>query len=156
MVDPEFATAPSRIVGIDYGRKRIGVSISDPSHLLARPLFTIQATKSLEETAKKVAEELTKVGLEEGFWLSEVVVGIPLMLSGKAGDMAEEVKKFVALLDELLPGEVVTWDERLTSMQATRLLQETGMKRKKRAKVIDEVAAVIILQSYLDHRGITG
>lgn len=144
----------SRIVGIDYGMARIGVSLSDERKILASPIATVQAEKKLELSVKKVLAEIEKQQAEKNFLVEEIVVGLPLMLNGSIGMLADEVKLFVEQLREVTDIPIVTWDERLTSVQAERSLMESGMSRKKRSKVIDKVAAVIILQSYLDSKGI--
>jgi putative holliday junction resolvase len=133
-----------RIAGIDYGLRRIGVALSDSMKILASPLQTIETGGKPEEAVQRVLTLLSESDVER------IVVGLPLMLSGSAGSQAELVRKFIALLRNATPIEVVEWDERLTSRQAERAMQEGGMSRKKRAKRVDAMAAVLILQSYLD------
>lgn len=145
---------PSRIIGIDYGLARLGIALSDESKLIASPLMTFQAEKKAERTVTKLVEELQKHQLLMHYEIAEIVVGLPLMMSGKMGFLADEVKHFVELLRKLVQAPVVTWDERLTTVQAERAMRETTMTRKKRSKVVDTVAAVIILQNYLDHKHI--
>lgn len=140
----------SRLIGIDYGLARIGLAISDENKIIASPLSVIKAEKKLENTSKKIAEELKRLEEEYGCHFSEIVVGLPLHMSGRVGMLADEVKEFVKLLQELTTSSIVTWDERLTSAQAERYLKESGMTRKKKAKLVDKVAAAIILQCYLD------
>ena len=140
----------TRTVGIDYGLVRIGIAVSDPTHLIAAPLMTLQAEKKSPATIAKLLAELEKHQKEYSYTIKEIVIGMPLMMSGKQGLQADEVQHFVAQLREATETPIVTWDERLTTVQAERALREAKMSRKKRMKVVDKVAAVIILQSYLD------
>lgn len=145
----------SRIVGIDYGMARIGIALSDESKIIASSLRTMQAEKKVEATAKKLVNELTQHARQERYRIEGIVIGLPLMMSGKHGMLADEVKHFTEILQTLLPESPVTlWDERLTTVQAERSLRETNFSRKKRSKLVDNVAATIILQNYLDSRQI--
>lgn len=137
-----------RIAAIDYGMARIGFAVSDESQIIAMPFVTITTEKKLEATAAKVIRELSSYQLEE------IVVGMPLLLSGKKGLLADEVKSFMEALSKATTIPIVSWDERLTSVQAERSLREGNMTRKQRSKHVDTVAAVILLQSYLDHKAI--
>lgn len=142
----------SRIASIDYGQARIGIAISDANKIIAMPSATVYAEKKSEDTIAKLVETLKK-GEEEGDYLiEEIVVGLPLLMSGKKGLIADEVLHFIELLKGAIAVPVYTWDERLTSVQAERSLREGNMSRKKRVAHMDKVAAVIILQNYLDHR----
>lgn len=141
-----------RIVSIDFGLARIGVAVSDESKMLASPLTTIQSTKKMEETVKRLMIALDQDRKERKYEIEEVVVGLPLLMSGKSGLMADEVRHFITVLQQHIQAPVITWDERLTSVQADRSLREGTLSRKKRAKVVDVVAAVIILQNYLDSK----
>lgn len=140
----------TRIVGIDFGLARIGVSISDETKLLASPYKTIKAEKKSEATVAKLLKELETHQKEYGYTLESIVVGLPLMMNGSHGLMADEVKHFISLLKEAIPVPIITWDERLSSVQAERSLMEGNFSRKKRAQQVDSVAAIIILQNYLD------
>lgn len=143
----------SRIIGLDYGMARIGVSISDERKIIATPLMTIQAHKKSEHTAVKVVKDLQALQETKGFIIEEIIIGLPLLLNGKTGSLADEVKHFVELLKKLTPIPITLWDERLTTVQAERSLREGTLSRKQRSKVVDSVAAVILLQSYLDSKG---
>ncbi len=143
---------PTRILGIDYGLARIGISLSDESKILASPLMIFAAEKKSENTAVKLLEFLQKHQSEHHYSIEQIVIGLPLMMNGKVGLLADEVKHFVEELRKLTPIPIVFWDERLTTVQAERSLRESSMSRKKRAKVVDTIAAVIILQSFLDSR----
>lgn len=140
----------TRFIGIDYGLKRIGISFSDERKIIASPMMTLNTEKKLEATVKKLLKELEKHQSELSYTIEEFVVGLPLMMSGKIGLIADEVKHFVDLLSKATSIPIVTWDERLTSVQAERSLMESSMSRKKRTKFVDTVSAVIILQT--DHR----
>jgi putative holliday junction resolvase len=143
---------PKRIIGIDFGMARLGIAYSDESQTIASPLKVIQAEKKSIATVAKVVKELQNHQAQHHYDIEEIVVGLPLLMSGKVGLLADEVKNFVKLMLQMIPVSVITWDERLTSVQAERSMRETKMSRKRRSQVIDIVAAVIILQNYLDHK----
>ena len=133
----------NRILGLDFGRARIGVAISDELQMLAHPLETIAAN---EETASRVAE----IVREKQF--DHVVAGIPRQMNGLIGTAATEVLEFVEKLRASLPCPVVTWDERLTTVAAHHALRDAGKKTRHTRDYVDQVAAQMILQSYLDRR----
>lgn len=133
-----------RVASIDFGLKRIGVAISDENRVIATSLGVVFAKKTTRETVEALACHFQK------YTLSKIIVGHPMHLNGKEGFLADEVRFFVSHLKEKFSCDIVLWDERLSSVQAERSLKEGGMQRKKRAKVIDAVAAVILLQSYLE------
>lgn len=135
-----------RIVAIDYGRARIGLAMTDENKKVALPYKTISSGKTIALSAKNVIDAL-KDYLPK---IEKFVLGMPLMLSGKKGEMALEVEKFKEELEKLTKIEVCLWDERLTSAQAEVSLKEMDLNRKKRAQNSDPVAAFIILQNYLD------
>lgn len=139
-----------RILGIDYGLARLGLAISDESKILASPLPTLSAAKKTEETVKRLVQELERIERERESTIQSIVIGLPLMMSGKTGFIADEVKHFATLLEQAVTIPIILWDERLTTVQAERSLREANLSRKKRSKVVDTVAAVIILQNYLD------
>jgi putative Holliday junction resolvase len=142
----------ARIIAIDYGMVRIGVAYSDASKTIASPLAVVAAEKQSGNTLKNLVKCLASHQEELGYSIEKIVVGMPLLMSGKSGLMADEVRHFMTLLEKAFPdAEVVAWDERLTSVQADRTMREANMSRKKRAKHVDTVSAVIILQNYLDH-----
>lgn len=143
----------SRIIGIDYGLARLGLAVSDERKIIANSIKTLLAEKKAEATAHKLIKELTQHANDNHYEVAEIVVGMPLMMNGKKGMLADEVIHFVALLKELLTIPILTWDERLSSVQADRSLREGNLSRKRRSKMVDSVAATIILQSYLDHKG---
>ena len=132
-----------RIMALDVGSKRIGVALSDPLKITAQGLQTFQRTT--------LAEDI------RGLWklmdeheVSQLVVGLPKNMDGSVGFKAEEVQQFITDLTAERPMEVIWVDERLTTVSAERTLLEADVSRAKRKKVIDKMAAVIILQSYLD------
>ncbi len=145
---------PTRVVAIDFGLVRIGLAISDERKIIAMPHPTIKAEKKLEDTAVKVVKELEEAAVKGGYDIQEIVVGLPLRMSGEVGLMADEVHLFADLLRSRINVPIVLWDERLTSVQADRSMREGNMRRKQRAKHVDQVAAVIILQTYLDSKAV--
>ncbi len=134
-----------RIVGVDFGTVRIGLAISDERRIIATALTTIKAGKSYAEAAQKIKEALLPY---KGIDL--IVVGLPLMLSGKEGEMAQFARAFGKTLQTLLPYPLLFWDERLTSCGVEKMLLGFDVSRKKRASLSDALSAVSILQNYLD------
>jgi len=131
------------VLGIDFGRSRIGVAISDELRLLAHPLETISAGKN---AAKRIAEIVRERKIDH------VVVGLPRNMDGTFGAAASEAQKFVEELRALIPSEITTWDERLTTVAAHRALREAGKKTRATRGYVDQVAAQMILQGYLDRQ----
>ncbi len=136
-----------RIVGIDYGTVRIGLAISDEQRIIARSLETIKASRDPKHTAHAIAQALSS------FKPDLIVIGLPLMLNGKEGEMAIAVRNFAKVLEEILPLPLVFWDERLTSAGVDKMLIAMDVSRKKRASLSDALSAVSILQNYLDSLG---
>lgn len=132
-----------RVASIDFGLKRLGVALSDENQIIASSLGVVQAGSNSEETINRL------LALLQPYELEKIVVGYPVHMSGKVGFLADEVKHFISKLEQKVSCPIELLDERLTSVQAERALIEGGMNRKKRAKVIDAVAAVILLQTYL-------
>jgi putative Holliday junction resolvase len=131
------------ILALDFGRARIGVAISDELQLLAHPLETIPANKRSESRLAEIVREKK---------VDHVVAGIPKRMDGQIGSAATEVLQFVEKLRAILPCPVVTWDERLTTVAAHRVLRDAGKKTRHTRGYLDQVAAQMILQSYLDRR----
>lgn len=131
---------------MDVGSRRIGVAISDPLGITAQGLATIQ-----RQNKRRDWGELEKVIRE--YSVSEIVVGLPLRMSGAEGTQSEKMRQFAEELQRRFRLPVHLWDERLTSAQANRLLRETEMSIKRRGAVVDQMAAVLILQSWMDARG---
>ena len=130
-----------RILGVDFGRARIGIAVSDELGLLAHPVTTIPTSR---EAAKQIADIVREKNAER------VVIGLPRHMNGSEGEAAGEALAFAEKLRKLLPCEVVTWDERLTTIAANRALREGGRKTRDSRNVVDQVAAQMILQGYLD------
>ena len=129
------------ILGIDFGRARIGLAISDELRLLAHPLETVPANK---DSVKRISEIVRDRKIDK------VVVGIPRHMSGEIGAAATEALEFATKLRERLPCTVETWDERLTTVAANRALRDAGKRTRDTRKFVDQVAAQMILQGYLD------
>ncbi len=134
-----------RILGLDVGSKRIGIAMSDPLGITAQGLTTLQCRNPRSDTE-------TIVQLARQYGVEEIVVGIPFHMNGSEGSEVSKVRDFVSTIREALSVPVHEWDERLSTVAAERLLIEADMSRKKRRKVVDKVAAVIILQGFLDKR----
>jgi putative Holliday junction resolvase len=131
-----------RILGLDVGDARIGVSISDELCIAAHGLCTIHR-KSQKNDIRAVGQIINEYNIEK------IIIGLPKMLNGEIGIQAQKVQKFIVALQKLnIP--IITWDERLTTVEAHRILYETNASRKKRKKVIDQLSAVLILEAYLD------
>ncbi len=135
--------APMRLLGIDLGRRRIGLALSDPMGWTAQPMDTLEASGDPGSDAARVASICRNVGV------SRVVLGLPLDLDGQVGHKAREVLRF---RDELEAEglEVITWDERLSTKAVERVLLDADMSRRRRRQVVDKLAAAYILQGYLD------
>lgn len=129
---------------------RIGLAISDETKILASPLETLKCEKKADQTVAKLLARIDLLTQDYKCEVSEIVIGLPLMMSGKTGFLADEVHHFVQLLHQATSIPIKTWDERLTTVQADRSLRESNLSRKRRAQYVDAVAAVIILQNYLD------
>jgi len=134
-----------RVLGLDVGSKRIGIAVSDPLGITAQGLETLQ-----RQNKRLDFEKLEK--LARDYSVAEVVVGFPLRMSGAEGVQAEKMHRFADELRERLQIPVHLWDERLTSAEANRLLRETEMSIQRRAQVVDQMAAVLILQSWMENR----
>jgi putative Holliday junction resolvase len=133
----------TRILGIDFGQRRIGLAISDELQLLAHPLETVPAGKSvLERIAQLIREKK----------IDKIVVGTPRNMDGSFGPAANETLKFVERLRSRVSCQVVTWDERLTTVAANRALRDAGKKTRATRGYVDQVAAQMILQGYLDRQ----
>ena len=135
--------AMNPILALDFGRARIGAAISDELQLLAHPFETIPAS---EQAVSRVAEIVREKKVDH------VVAGIPRQMNGQIGAAATEALQFVEKLLAILPCPVVTWDERLTTVAAHRALRDAGKKTRDTRSYVDQVAAQMILQSYLDWR----
>lgn len=135
-----------RILGVDYGDRHIGLAISDALGLIAQPLDTIQLEGS--EAARKAAIREIVTGRDVGL----IVVGMPLRMDGSEGSRAEKTRSFAAWLEKAAGVPVAFWDERLSTHQALRSVQEQKVRIKSKRAVVNQIAAVIILQGYLESR----
>jgi putative Holliday junction resolvase len=129
------------ILGIDFGRARIGLAISDELRMLAHPLETIQSSKAAIDRVAEIVRERK---------IDKVIVGIPRHMSGEIGESANEALQFVEKLRAQLSCPIETWDERLTTVAANRALAHAGKKTRQTREIVDQVAAQMILQGYLD------
>jgi putative holliday junction resolvase len=129
------------ILGIDFGHARIGLAISDELRLLAHPLETLPANK---DAAKRIADIVRERKIDK------IIVGVPRHMSGEIGEAANNALEFAGRLRAQIPCPVETWDERLTTVAAERALRGAGKKARKTRNIVDQVAAQMILQSYLD------
>jgi len=141
---------PKRLIGIDFGLSRLGLALSDERQIIASPLETLRAEKKTEQTVEKLLKVIDRLEAAHHCSIEAIIIGLPLMMSGKIGFQADEVRHFIAILSASTPIPIHTWDERLSTVQADRALREGQMSRKKRAQSVDIVSAAIILQSYLD------
>ena len=139
---------PSRILGIDYGLARIGIAISDEQKIISNTLMTFYSEKSSEATALKLVKEIEGLSEKNGYSIESIVIGMPFLMNGKRGMLADEVSHFITLLKGLIDIPITPWDERLSSVQADRSLREGNFTRKKRSKMVDVVAATILLQNF--------
>ena len=145
-------TKPAKILGVDYGTKRIGLALSDERKIIASPYLTLTTERSLKETANKFVKSIAEIELREGFTIEKIVIGMPFKLSGKMSLMGDEVNHFIELLKEKTSIPIFPWDERLTTAIAEKSLREADLNRKRRSKMIDTISASLVLQSFLDHQ----
>ena len=138
-----------RIMGLDYGTKTVGVALSDSLLITAQPLETIE-----RKSANKLRQTLARIEqiIDENE-VSLIVLGYPKNMNNTDGERAEATKRFQEDLERRTGLEVMLWDERLTTVEAERILIESSVRRENRKDVIDKMAAAIILQSYLDAHG---
>ncbi len=135
-----------RIMGLDYGSKTVGVAVSDPLRITAQGIETI--TRREENKLRKTCARIES--LIEEYEVERIVVGFPKLLNNDIGERAKKAMEFGEMLKKRTGLEVVMWDERLTTVEAERTLIENNVRRENRKKFIDKIAAVFILQGYLD------
>ena len=133
----------SRILGIDYGTRRVGLAVSDPMGIVATPLRVLEVVS--DEAAVR---EVKRVCREQA--IEAIVVGMPFNMDGTRGPSAEAAEKFAGMVREKTGLTVETWDERLSTSMVERVLIDGGARREKRKQVRDKLAAQVILQGYLD------
>lgn len=135
-----------RVLGLDMGEKRIGVAVSDPLGITAQGLEVW-----IRRNRQADLDHLLQVARD--YQVTQIVVGLPLHMDGRPGDAASDILEFVGALGETLRVGVIPWDERLTTAAAERVLIQADVSRRRRRQVVDQLAAVLILQSYLDSQG---
>ena len=136
----------SRVLGIDLGYRRIGIAMSDPQRLIAQALTTLHRKGSLAPILMEI------ISLIHEYEIQHVVIGWPLRLNGKEGIQTRRVDRFIEALKQRVSIEVDRWDERMSTIAAERALIEANMSRQGRKAVIDQVAATLILQGWLDRQ----
>lgn len=139
---------PVRYLALDVGSKRIGVAVSDELGLTAQPVLTLDLDKSPRPSPRDVLRSIAR--LARRFHVEAIVVGNPLYISGEVSPRALKTQAFAAELGQLTGLPIHLWDERLTTREAHQILYEAGHARQEHRKVVDQVAATLILQSFLD------
>ena len=136
-----------RIMGLDYGSKTVGVAVSDPLGLTAQGLEIVRrkSENKLRQTLARIEEIAKEYGVEK------IVLGFPKHMNNDIGERAEKSLEFKEMLERRTGLPVVMWDERLTTVEADRTMMETGIRRENRKEYVDMIAAVFILQGYLDY-----
>ena len=137
-----------RIMGLDYGSKTVGVAVSDPLGITAQGVETI--CRKDENTIGKTCARIE--ALIEEYQVTKIVLGLPKHMNNEIGDRAEKSMAFGEMLKRRTGLEVVMWDERLTTNAAEQILIESGVRRENRKEYVDMIAAVLILQEYLDRQ----
>lgn len=135
-----------RIMGLDLGSKTIGVAVSDPLGLTGQGITTVSRSHALDKDLFKLKE------LIEQYEVELIVLGLPRNMDGSYGPQADNARTFAAELERQFNLPVVLWDERLSTVAAQRTLLEGDVSRRKRRQVVDKMAAVLILQNYLDRQ----
>ena len=135
-----------RILGLDFGSKTVGVAVSDELLLTAQGLEIVrrQSPNKLRQTLARIQEIVTEYQVER------IVLGFPKNMNNTEGERCEKTKEFKEMLERRTGLEVVLWDERLTTVSADKYMMESGIRREDRKKYIDQIAAVFILQGYMD------
>lgn len=138
-----------RVLGLDYGSKTVGVAVSDPLGLTAQGVETVwrKQENKLRRTLARIEEIISE------YQVTEIVLGYPKNMNNTVGERAEKSLEFKEMLERRTGLPVVMWDERLTTVEANRTLMESGVRRENRKQYLDELAAIFILQSYLDAYG---
>ena len=136
-----------RLLGLDYGSKTMGVAVSDPLGFTAQGVEIIRrkSENKMRQTLARIEELIAQYQVEE------IVLGLPKNMNNTLGDRAEKSLELKETLERRTGLPVVMWDERLTTVSANRVLMETGVRRENRKEHVDEIAAVFILQGYLDY-----
>ncbi len=137
--------AEGRLLGVDFGERRVGLALSDSAGLIAQGLETIEV-KSTGESLESI------VAIAEVERVLEIVLGLPVNMDGTKGEMAGKVEAFAGLLQDRVSCAVRTWDERMTSISARRAMHEMDMETRGNKGSLDRIAATLLLQNYLDYR----
>ena len=145
----------TRILAVDLGLARVGLAISDEQKIIASPLENLLALPDIRGTANRLLDLIEQLKREKGYVIEEIVVGLPLKMDGSDSKTTTHAREFVTILQEKSAIPVILHDERLTTVQAERSLMEGHFTRKKRARFVDRVSAVLLLQSYLQLRSRT-
>ncbi len=132
-----------RILSLDYGQRRIGVAVSDPLGVTAQPLDTWDGLE-FNQIVEKIGLLITQLGIEK------IIIGLPLTLKGEKGPSVKKVEQFAKRLKRSIAIPVILWDERLTSIQAKRILHQAEEKPSRRKGKVDLIASVLLLQNYLE------
>jgi putative Holliday junction resolvase len=137
-----------RILGLDFGSKTVGVAVSDELLLTAQGVEIIrrQSPKKLRQTLARIEELIAQYG-----GIQKIVLGYPKNMNNTEGERCEKTKEFAGMLERRTGIPVVLWDERLSTVSADRTMMETGIRRENRKAYVDEIAAIFILQGYLDY-----
>lgn len=133
-----------RILGIDYGDSRIGIAVSDPFGWTAQAVETIYVKHNLVKVIERIKE------IVDTYKVEKIVIGFPINMNGTVGIRGEKTLSFIDMIADKINIEIVKWDERLSSVAASRIMHETDVKTVKKKSVIDQIAACYILQGYLD------
>lgn len=136
-----------RIMGLDFGSKTVGVAVSDPLFLTAQGIEIIRrkSPNKLRQTLARIDE------LSAEYEVEKIVLGFPKNMNNTIGERCEKTLEFKEMLEKRTGLEVILWDERLTTVEADRTMMEAGIRREDRKQYVDKLAAVFILQGYLDH-----
>lgn len=137
-----------RIMGLDFGSKTVGVAISDPLELTAQGIEIVRRKEEnkLRRTLARIEELIVE------YEVGEIVLGLPKNMNNSEGDRVEKTKAFQEMLERRTGLQVNLWDERLTTVAADRAMMEAGIRRENRKDYVDMIAAVLILQGFLDHK----
>ena len=141
-----------RIIGLDYGTKTVGVAVSDALMITAQPLETIE-----RKSANKLRQTLARIeSIIEEYQAERIVLGYPKNMNNTIGERAEATEQFKEDLERRTGLEVILWDERLSTVEAERILMDTGVRRENRKQYVDKMAAAVFLQNYLDSQANEG
>ncbi|MCR5468991.1 MAG: Holliday junction resolvase RuvX [Lachnospiraceae bacterium] len=136
-----------RIMGLDFGSKTVGVAVSDPLKITAQGVGIVRRKSpgKLRQTLAAITEMVEKYEVEE------IVLGFPKNMNNTEGERCEKTKEFAELLSKRVEVPIEFWDERLTTVAADKIMMESGIRRENRKEYVDEIAAILILQGYLDY-----